>query len=204
MKRMYVVLAIMFAVVFWAGTLLGQQGGDRPVDDPTTDFMEKRFKMREEMHRRMMDKLLKGFGPDKDMFADMEKMLDDMMNDSFTGFESLAPSAKNFIMEWQESTSGRTLVIKPTDPNQNLDINVSNGMVIVKGKSETKTANGVSVSNFTNSFNVPSDCDPEKVNIDQKDGKILVHFPFRKETNLPEIKRDERRPIKPSQNDIQI
>ena len=203
MKRMYVVLFIMFAVIFWAGTLFGQQGA-RPVDDRPSDLMEKRMKMREEMHRRMMDKLLKGVGPDQDMFSDMEKMMDDMLRDSFTGFSSLSPSTANFSMEWLESSSGRTLVITPKDPGQVLDINVSNGLVIIKGKSENKTSQGVAVSNFTNSFNVPEDCDPAKVKIDQKDGKILVQFPFRTAKSLQLRPEEDRKPLKPSEEDIQI
>lgn len=201
---MYVVLFLMLAVVFWAGTLFGQQG-TRPVDDRPSDLMEKRMKMREEMHRRMMDKLINGFGPDQDMFSDMESMMDEMLRDSFTGFSSLAPSASNFSMEWQERSDGRTLAITPKDPGQNLDINVSNGLVIIKGKSENKSSQGVSVSNFTNSFNVPEDCDPSKVKIDQKDGKILVHFPYRTAKSLQlKPQENDRKPLKPSEEDIQI
>lgn len=201
---MYVVLTIMIAVVFWAGTLLGQQGS-RPVDDQTSDLMEKRLKMREEMHRRMMDKLLHGKGPDQDMFSDMEKMMEDLMSDSFTGFSSLnMSSSSNFRMEWLESSAGRTLALTPKDPKQNLDINVSNGLIIIKGKSEEKTPHGVSVSNFTNSFNVPDDCDPSKVTIEQKEGKILVQFPFRKARAIDLKPKDERKPLKPSKSDVQI
>lgn len=204
MKRMYVVLTLMFGLVFWAGTILGQQKS-RPIDDNPSDLMEKRMKMREEMHRRMMEKLLNGFGPDQDMFSDMEKMMDDMLRDSFTGFSSLSPStSSNFSMEWSEDTQGRTLSITPKNPKENLDINVSNGLIIIKGKSETKSANGVAVSNFTNSFNVPEDCDPGKVKIDQKDGKILVQFPYWKAKPVDLKPKEDRKPIGPSEGDVQI
>ena len=205
MKRMYVVLSVLFLMVFYAGTLLGQQKS-RPVDDNDTDFMEKRMKMREEMHRRMMDKLLRGVGPDQDMFKDMEQFMDEVMTDSFSGFDSFSrTTAQNYKMEWKEATTGRILEITPKSPEQQLDINVSNGLVIIKGKSETKTPNGTSISNFSNSFNVPGDCDPSKVKMDSKDGKILVQFPFLKASpkDLKPLK-DERRPIKPSDSDVQI
>jgi HSP20 family molecular chaperone IbpA len=198
---MYVVLILMFAAVFWAGKILGQQSS-RPVDD-RDDLMEKRMKMREEMHRRMMDKLLRGIGPDQDMFSDMEEMMNDLMKDSFTGFDSLAPDSSNFEMAWSESTSGRTLEITPAGQDKNLDINVSNGLIIIKGKIERKSSQGVSVSNFTNSFNVPDDCDPSKVKMEQKSGKIFVHFPFRT-SRVIELKSKERKPLPPSKEDVQI
>jgi HSP20 family molecular chaperone IbpA len=194
----------MFAVVFWAGTLLGQRSV-RPVDDHDSDLLEKRMKMREEMHRRMMNKLLHGIGPDQDMFSDMEEMMNEIMSDSSGGFSSFSSgSSANFKMEWKDSSLGRTLEITPSDPKQNLDINVSNGLIIIKGKVESKSANGVSISNFSNSFNVPEDCDPAKVKMDQRDGKIFVHFPFRAaKSSLPKPK-DDRRPLPPSGEDVQI
>lgn len=201
---MYVVLAILFGVVFWAGTILGQRS-TRPVDDQE-DLIEKRMKMREEMHRRMIDKLLHGIGPDQDMFSDMEKMMDDIMSDSMSGLSLTNSASINFSTDWQETKSGRTLAITPKDPGQNLDINVSNGFVTIKGKNERKTQNGVSYSNFSNSFNVPADCDDTKVKMEQKDGKILLHFPFRTaRASTPEQKKEpERKPLPPSENDVQI
>lgn len=202
---MYVTLSIIFLLIFWAGTLLGQNKG-RPVDDTISESMEKRLKMREEMHRRMMEKLLKGVGPDQDMFKDMEQFMDEVMTDSFSGFDSFSRvTAQNYKMEWVETREGRTLNITPKGPEQQLDINVSNGLVIIKGKTEQRSEKGVSVSNFSNSFNVPADCDPGKVKIDQKDGKILVHFPFFKgKTSVTQEPRKERVPVEPSEGDVQI
>ena len=205
MKRMYVTLGLMFLIVFWAGTLLGQNGS-RPVDDQVSDSMEKRMRMREEMHRRMMNKLLNGVGSDDDLFGDMEKFMDEVMTDSFNGLNSFSrTTAQNYKLDWSESQQGRTLSITPNSPEQELDINVSNGLITIKGKSEQKSAHGVRVSNFSNSFNVPGDCDPSKVKMDQKDGKILVHFPYR-EVKAVDIKprQDERKPLPPSEGDVQI
>lgn len=202
MKRMYVVLTVMFVFVFYAGTLLGQQGS-RPVDQDT-DLMEKRLKMREEMHRRMLDKLINGVGPDQDLFQDMEQFMNDVMKDTFTGFDSLSQKDDNYKMEWTESASGRTLNLTPKTPEQQLDINVSNGLIIIKGKVEEKRQNGIAVSNFTNSFNVPGDCDPGKVKISQDKGKILVAFPWRS-AKPAEIKpKQDRKPIPPSKTDVPI
>lgn len=206
MKRMYITLAIMFALIFWAGTLLGQQGS-RPVDDKDSDLIQKRMKLREEMHRRMMDKLLHGIGPDQDMFSDLESMMDEMMRDSFasggqTSFATLGGS--NFSSVWTESSSGRTFVITPKDPQQKLDINVNNGTITIKGKAERKTSNGISVSEFSNTFSVPGDCDPGRVKMDQKDGKILMHFPFHTSTKQVPKSPEKRTPVAPSKDDVEI
>lgn len=206
MKRMYVALAIMFLLVFWAGALLGQQKSKSSFDDPQMDGFEKRMRMRQEMHRRMMDKLINGNGPDQDMFSDMEKFLDEAMSDSLSPFSSVRGVSNNFKTEWNESASGRTLVITPSSPEQKLDIDVTNGMVTIKGKSEIKNGNNVSVSNFQNSFSVPADCDFSKVKIDQKDGKILVQFPYTATSKPKVIKpiEEDRKPLPPSESDVQV
>lgn len=200
---MYLTLFIMFVFVFWTGAILAQQGS-RPVDDKQTTSMEKRMQMRAEMHRRMMEKLINGVGPDQDMFQDMEKFMEEIMADSFTGFESLTPQAENYKMEWSESATGRTLNLTPKTPEQQLDINVSNGLIIIKGKVEDKRPNGIVVSNFTNSFNVPGDCDPAKVKISQHQGKILVSFPWRTAKPADIKPKQDLKPIPPSETDVTI
>ena len=202
MKRMYLVLSIMFLLVFWAGALLGQQGS-RPIVDDETETFEKRLKIREEIHRRMMEKLLRGVGPDQDMFSDVEKMMDDMMKDSFSGMQSISGiKSSNYKMEWKESNQGRTLEITPANPSQHLDINVANGLITIKGKEEK----GSFVSSFSNAFSVPGDCDPAKVKMDQKDGKILVSFPYIAARPIKKSTPDvpKRVPLPPSQGDVQI
>lgn len=202
---MYVVLGILLLLVLSTGTLLGQKAS-RPIDDgPEVHSFQKRMQLREEMHRRMMDKLMKGVGPDKDMFKDMEQFMDEVMSDSFSGFDSFTrTTAQNYKMEWSETSSGRTLTITPKSSEQQLDINVENGFVVIKGKAEHKTPNGVSVSNFSNSFNVPADCDPAKVKMDSKDGKILLNFPFVSGKAVETKPNDTRRPVKASDQDIKI
>lgn len=192
-------------MVFYAGTLLGQKPAAH--GDSEVDQFQKRMQMREEMHRRMMDKLLRGVGPDQDMFKDMEQFMDEVMSDSFSGFDSFSrTTAQNYKMEWTETSSGRTLIITPKNPSQQLDINVENGLVVIKGKTENKSTHGVSISNFSNSFNVPGDCDPGKVKMDSKDGKILMHFPYISGTvkTIEKKSQDGRQPIGPSEEDVKI
>lgn len=206
MKRMYVVLSLMLLSLIGAGTLLAQKIS-RPIDDnDTSGAMEKRLRMREEMHRRMMEKLLHGVGPDHDMFSDMESFLDEVMTDSFSGTQSFSRKmARNYRMDWAENKEGRTLIITPKGPEQKLNIDVKEGLISISGTTEQKTPNGTSKSSFTNTFNVPGDCDEKKVKIDQKDGKIHVAFPYReiKKLELPKS-MPERKPLPKSESDIQI
>lgn len=181
---MYVTLAVMMLLLTWAITGLSQK--TEPMDP---------MQLREEIHKRMRDKLLLGFGADDDLFKDMHGL--------FEGFDTLTPTSQNFEMSWQDSKEGRTLILSPKDEKQRLDINIENGMVSVQGKVEKKTSHGSSISSFSNSFNVPSDCDASKVQMDQKDGKIHVFFPYKKEA-VAAPTPNGRRPIAPSDDDIEI
>jgi HSP20 family molecular chaperone IbpA len=203
---MYVVLILMLGIVFWAGSILGQRLQGSPLEDRESDLVEKKIKMREEMHRRLIDKLLHGIGPDRDMFADMDKMMEEIMKDSFSGSSSSFSFGgdSQFKLEWHETKVGRTLEITPKNPEQELDINVANGMITIQGKSKDQSQGAVSYSNFSNSMNVPSDCDAEKVKIDHKDGKILVQLPFLKARPVDVRPKDNRTPIGPSENDVSI
>lgn len=197
MKRMYVTLFVLFGIIFWAGTILGQQS-------KSTSDVDK-VKLREEIHRRILDKMLRGIGSDQDMFSDMEEMMNQMMNESMSGFQSFDSGAsQNFQMEWLESRTGRTLLVTPQTKDQELDINISNGFIIIKGKSEHKSQSGSSYSQFSNSLNVPGDCDPGKVKMDQKDGKILIYFPFISSIPKTPKPQNKRTPLPPSEGDVQI
>lgn len=163
-----------------------------------TEGREKIMKMRAEMHRRMMEKLINGMGDEDALFKDMEQMMNDIMKNDFKGFDSYAHRPQNFKSEWKESQTGRTLEITPNKPDQQLDINVQNNMITVKGSTEVKTANGIQSTNFSNSFSVPGDCEAGKMKMDLKNGKILVFFPFYKPTET------KRKPVVPSDKDVQI
>jgi HSP20 family molecular chaperone IbpA len=208
MKRMYVTLAIIFLVFTWAAISLGQK--IMPDQNPAPfDRMKRRMELREEMHRRMVDKLLHNQGPDQDLFKDIEKALEEDMNDSFLGMDSINSfSSANFSTDWEETAQGRSLIITPKTKDQQLDIDVSKGMVTIKGKMESKSAHGSSVSSFSNSFSVPDDCDAAQVKMDQRGEQIIVSFPYRgiQKTPAPEKKSQmpERRPLPPSESDVTI
>lgn len=201
MKRMYVTLGVMFLLVFWAFSSMGQK---TTAPNSELEQLQKRLELREEMHRRMMDKLINGNGPDQDMFKDMERAFEEVFSDSFTGVDSFTPHAQNFKAEWTETSSGRTLVITPKTPEQKLDINVNNNMVTIKGETETKSAQGSSKMSFNNSFSVPGDVDAKKVIMGQKDGKILVQFPYVSVKSVTIPPKNERKPLPPNENDVSI
>lgn len=172
---MYLTLGIIFLVMVWALTVLGQKTS--PMESER-DALKRHLELREEIHKRMMGKLLHGIGPDEDLFKDLEQLMDDSMKDSFSHFDSFTES-KNFESQWVDSEEGKTLEITPQNKDQRLDINVENGLVTIKGKNEIKTAHGTSISSFSNSFSVPLECDASKVKMDQKGEKILVFFPYK-------------------------
>ena len=205
MKRMYLVLGGILVLLIWSISVLGQKDiRPAPAEE---DPLKKALELREEMHRRMRDTLLRGLRHDDDMFSDMEKLFEDAMSDSFSGFgTSLGiTTTQNYQTAWIEDEKGRTLAITPREKNQNLDITVEKGFVTIKGKTESKSGRSSSISSFSNSFNVPSDVDWTKVKMDQKDGKILVHFPWKDLKTIEKKPREsERLPVPPSEGDVAI
>jgi HSP20 family molecular chaperone IbpA len=202
MRRMYVTLGVIFLVFLAGFILVGRMISF--AQNPIDDGLRKRLELREEMHKRIRDKLIYGIGPDQDMFKDIEQMFEESMSESLSGF-SVRSNA--FQTEWQENSSGRTLIITPQSPEQKLNIDVNSSMITIKGESVQKSNGSTVSSSFSNSFSVPDDCDGSRVQMDQKDGKILVHLPYRSsKTQLPEIKlkKPERKPLPPSTDDVQI
>lgn len=202
MKRMYVILTVFLLILLWAFSGLTQ---NRDPVDPDIDRIRKSMELREELHRKMMENLLRGTHDDS-LFKDMEKLMEDTMRDSFGGSTSsfsYSFGPQNFETEWQEADGGRKLLITPQSKDQKLDISVEKEMVTIKGKSEKKTPNGVSISDFQNSFSIPQDVDSAKVKMDQKNGKIVMFFPWKSAKKVsPE--KDERVPLPKAQSDVTI
>lgn len=199
---MYVALGAIFLVFFTGLFLVGRMISF--AQNPSDDLQRRRMELREEMHKRIRDKLIYGIGPDQDMFKDLEQMFEDSMADSFSGLSSRSSA---FQSEWSENQTGRTLIITPQSPEQKLNIDVNSSMITIKGESVQKNNGSTISTSFSNSFPVPDDCDGSRVKMDQKEGKILVHLPFRNSKDkIPEIKfkKQERTPVPPSSEDVQI
>ena len=196
---MYVVLSIITLVLFWAFSGFGQK---RDSQSAEMERIQKHMQMREEIHRKMLDNLLKGTH-DESLFGDMEKLMEDVMKDAGTSSAFSFSVGQNVETEWQESAAGRTLLITPQTKDQKLDINVADGMVTIKGKTENKSPQGIAVSDFQNSFSIPQDCDSGKVKMDQKDGKIVMFFPWIAVKKISP-KKDERIPLPKTESDVTI
>lgn len=210
MKRMYVILGLIVLTFVWAITSLAQKFSSSDVQLTVQqrqpfDRQKRRMELREEMHRRMRANLLHGQGSSDQLFgSDMEKLLEEAMADSFADMDMLSDTPANFQAEWQSSKAGRTLIITPQNKDQQLNIDVNEEAITIKGKSEQKNGNSTFLSSFTNSFPVPDDCDGSKVKMDQKDGKILVQLPFKAARAVTVPPKEERRPLPPSESDVQI
>lgn len=181
---MYITLGVILLVATWAISALSQLGTSAdnvsPVKPAQFDRMKRRMELRQEMHRRILDKLVNGVGPDQDLFKDLEQDFEDSMSDSFSDFDQISgTSASNFTSEWLKTKSGRTLVLTPKDPEQKINIDVNATQITVKGEVFHKTANSTYSSTFSNSFPVPDDCDGTKVKMNSKDGKLLVELPYK-------------------------
>lgn len=203
---MYVTLGIILMVLVWAVSSFGQK---KATQDPALTALEQRLKLREELHQRMREQILKGFSASDDdaFFRDMEKFMQESLSESFSGFESSAERAgrTSFKMEWSEDADSRTMTLTPQSPQQKLDINVSQGQITIKGLEERKTASGSALSSFSNSFPVPDDCDASRVKIDQKGEKILVSFPLVKAAAKKKTVDDKGRiPVEPPVDGVEI
>lgn len=209
---MYVLLGCFILVGLWAVSCLGQMTFDvQTTQSPSNgapqgfDRQKRRMELREKMHQRMIDKLVNGNGPDQDLFGDMEKEMAEAMKEATAGDYFPSTINPNFGMEWEESKTGRSLFITPQSKDQKLEIDTKPNIVTIKGESEQKTPNGVSRSTFQNSFSVPEDVDGTKVKMSQKEGKIVMEFPYKVFKTITTPKKEEtRKPLPPSENDVPI
>lgn len=179
--------------------------------DKRQDSIKRAMELREQLHRRLMDHLFKGTpGSQDEIFKDMEALFQDVMKDmnsDFGGFgdlDSFTGGNKSYDMAWTESAEGRTLLLSPKDTKQPLEINVEKGMISIKGKQEEKTPHGTSVSSFSHSYSIPGDVDGSKVKMLEKDGKIMMSFPYRKGEQPQKMKLPERRPVDPGPGEVTI
>ncbi len=208
MKRMWVILSLFLLALVWAVTSIAQKAtSSGPADEPF-DRLKRRMELREEMHRRMRDKILHGRGSDTDIFEGMDQMFEEAFKD-MDSFSSFAPQSSNFESQWTENSQGRTLVITPKDKDTQLNIDVNSETITIKGKIEKRSETGTLMSNFNNVLPVPQDCDGSKVKMNHKDGKILVELPFKMAKAPKSIKpttppKEERKPLPPSEDDITI
>lgn len=169
---MYVTLGIILLLFVWAFSSFGQ----KKILSPEEETLRRHMQLRDQMHQRLRDHLIQGFGSDEDIFKDMDQLFNDTM---------ITDMPAHFKSEWSETSTGRRLVVTPKSPEQKLDIQIQNDMITIKG--------GEANSSFTSSFSVPQDCDGSRVKMSQGKGTIVVDLPY---TRL--------KPLAPSKDDVKI
>lgn len=181
------------------------QSGTGP--DPQKEALKRALEMREQIHRRLMEHLFNGTpGNDDEIFKDMEALFEDVMSGMKGNFQDLSGTPKAYDMAWTESKEGRTLLISPHDKKQRLEMKVEKGMISIKGQSQEKGGNSTSVMSFSHIYSVPNDCDWMRVKMLEKEGKILMTFPYLSNpVKAPKKKQDiDRRPVDPTEDDVTI
>lgn len=209
MKAILIVMSLMLVATSFSS--LAQQ------NDTDFDRMKRRMELREEAHRRMIDKVLRGRLSDQDdLFGDLEKMFNDMMKETGPGFvprDEFAINSQNFTSDWKSDDKGKTLVLTPMDESIQLDINVKDQYITIGAKQERKDENSYVESSSSSVFPVPHECDGSRVQMKSVDKSIHVFFPYRdaksapKSITYPQKKNGDqidRRPIKPSASDVEI
>lgn len=202
MNAIHLILGTLLLLSFSLSVLA--QG---PGQDSQKEALKRALEMREQIHRRLMEHLFNGTpGKDDEIFKDMEALFEDVMSGMRGNFQDLAGDSKAYDMAWTESREGRTLLLSPHDKKQRLEINVEKGMVTIKGQKEEKVGNNSSVSSFSHIYSVPNDCDWTRVKMLEKEGKILMTFPYKTSKSAPPQKKEknERKPVGPSEDDVTI
>ena len=171
---------------------------------------EERAIRRAELRQQMRERMLNGFGDDPERtMREMERMMDDLVRDSmreiqnlqmqgFSSGDPLSMGVRGGVMtEWTEDKDGRILTVSPDKPETKMDVQVLNGIVTIK--SEVTTPN--SKNQFTRTQLVPGDCNGDRVRMDTKDGKLILHFPWKSSVKPTE---KDRKPLKPGDAKIDI
>lgn len=161
------------------------------------------MKQMEEHVRKMMEEMESSFS------SGAFKLFNDETLNNLLRESGLFVELDHGQHQWLDSENERILVLKlDIQNNSPVDIKIENGQIRVQAKIEreiiNETAHGqsrsVSVQQYSRVFLVPEDCDPDSVNIENKEGDILIKF-----TKVGQAeKAPALRPLKKSEDDITI
>jgi hypothetical protein len=203
MKHFILIPSIILVLILCFAAL-----AQKPSADSREARIQRAMEMREELHRRLIEHMFKGTGSTEDIFKDMDSLFEDVMSDMNSHFGERSSTADAYEMAWTESKEGRTLLLSPKNKEQRLEINVDQGMISIKGKTEHKFGQSTSISSFSHSYSIPQDCDGTKVKMLEKEGKILMIFPYKSastsQESSPKKSIEPRIPVKPSDQDVAI
>jgi HSP20 family molecular chaperone IbpA len=142
-----------------------------------------------ELHRKLREQMLKGFQDHDKFMQEMDSLMDQMMRDSFgqdSFLKSIDVTSSGVTTAWSEDKEGRVLEITPADKDMKLDVQVKQGVLVIEGETRSQSSRG----RFSQSQSIPSDCDPDRVEMKGEEGKLIVRFPWRKD--IPEIKTQKK------------
>jgi HSP20 family molecular chaperone IbpA len=163
-----------------------------------------------EMRQKLFDDIHKSFFND-DFHSAMD--FDSFFEDHESYLKGLNGEQNSlFKSSWEETQEGRILKITPTNKQSQLDIDIKDGMISIKGKNESSKEKNQVISKISSSFSIPVDVDAKKADIQDKNGEIWIKFPWvvgkiENKSKINHEKKDEdedERPLKPSPGDITI
>lgn len=163
--------------------------------------LKRRMQLREKMHQKMRESLFDDFDVNSS-FSAMDKMMDELMKDAFSDFDQTsfqANSLSHVSTYWNESSSGRTLIVKTNDKDAKLDVQVKNQIITIKADYQKK-AGQQDISALSSQVQpVPNDCDGDQVKMKATDKGLELFFPYKSAVKT----NNGRVPIQPKPNDIQ-
>lgn len=197
-----------FSFLFLLNICLNTSFGQTRSDEMSKQI-EEIMRARDEMFKMLLD--------DNSM-GSLEKKMEEMIKrfDQTGAFDLSALSTSDIgEYDWIDTPTHKILKLKIKQAkDQPLDIKIEQGMIRLKGQTESKIGSGKSVSksivNFERSFSIPQDVDQTNPEFENKDGE--VHIKFKKLSSVKKMSNpknkgkieNERMPVTPDNGDLSI
>lgn len=163
------------------------------------DIMEEFMKMRKEMFDSIMSDSFNG-DDFEGRVMEMMKQMDQQMGQgkAIDSWPNISDSFNLGGANWTESETHRVLTVKVKQiKDKPLDIKIQNGMVTLKGQTESVAGNSKSISNFQKSYSIPSDVDQTNPEFENSTDQILIKFKKLNQSKTIKKKVIESTPKKP-------
>ncbi|EPZ50695.1 hypothetical protein M902_3129 [Bacteriovorax sp. BAL6_X] len=123
---------------------------------------------------QMRDEMMKQMQAGDSFDAEIQKMFERMQKmGQIQGLPDRLNHHVNMVEYfWQDAD---TLVVKATKDDE-VNIEVKEGLVVIKGQKVIKSPNGISKSSFTQSVPIRAGLDSTTVKMSVKDGNIILDF----------------------------
>lgn len=163
------------------------------------DIMEEFMKMRKEMLDSIMSDSFNG-DDFEGRVMEMMKQMDKQMGQGrpMDAWPDIHDSFNLGGANWTESETHRVLTVKVKQiKDKPLDIKIQNGMITLKGQTESSVGNSKSISNFQKSYSIPSDVDQSNPEFENSADQILIKFKKLNQSKIVKKKVIESTPKKP-------